>query len=98
MELCCHTTVGTSIFDGIIRALKAAKIKIIHEEEVVDCHATGVESLRKVIFISRTGKRMAAEEYVEVDDQTHNGISLVATEIYPDGQRPDLESRRETVG
>lgn len=77
--MCCHTTVGADVFPTFIKALRAAGIRIIKEEEIMDDHARGVE------------------EYVAVDNLDYEGVSRVAIEVYPDGERPNLESRCEVI-
>lgn len=51
------------------------------------------QSLRICRFTTPDGQNMVAEEYLAVEDHDCDGQSRVAIEVYPEGKRPDLESR-----
>lgn len=51
------------------------------------------QGLRICRFTTPDGQKMVAEEYLAVDDQDCDGTSVVSIEVYPEGKRPDLESR-----
>lgn len=111
MECGCHTTVGFEAFDAFLRALNIIGTPVSTVNECEETGArTGGRRLRWTVFGAphQTRKRsvrrplssmqlMIVEEYLAVDDRMHDGISRIAIEVYPTGQRPDLESRCEVI-
>ncbi len=53
------------------------------------------QRLRVGRFTVPDGRKMAVEEYLAVDDRDCDGTSVIAIEVYPEGERPDLESQTQ---
>lgn len=53
------------------------------------------QGLRVGRFTIPDGRKMVVEEYLAVDDRDCDGTSVIAIEVYPEGERPDLESQTQ---
>ncbi len=93
-----HRTEGNEQFDAFVRALELLGVKpeVEELEKVVDIggpYGPG-GNLRKATFRRPRRKLVeVVEEYISVEDRGCDGVSRIAIEVYPEGERPDLESR-----
>ena len=97
-----HRTEGNEQFDAFVRALQLQGIKpeVEELEKVVDIGGPFGDDghLRKATFRLYGHKTaMVLEEYISVEDHDCDGISRIAIEVYLEGERPDLESRVQTI-
>ncbi len=91
-----HRTVGTAYGEALALFARLG----IHYVELRKEWRTGHHIwedgclIRKAAFVHpRSGQHMLIEEYVAVRDYDCDGVTRLAAEVYPVGQRPDLESR-----
>lgn len=90
-----HTTEGGSAFPAFLKALSLCGIK--PEKEYEGERVSDYGPLRKAIFrLPGQENSMVVEEYLAVYDPDCDGTSSVAIEVYPEGERPDLEARTRT--
>lgn len=100
-----HRTEGNEQFDAFLRALQLVGIRprVEELEKPVDIGGQFGPGghLRKATFRIPDRRKglelMAVEEYLSVDNPDCDGISRIAIEVYPEGKRPDLESRVEIL-